>query len=895
MASPPEGAPPRPVLAALIAWPWWLARVLGAVAALLIAAIVLHAAAGMLGDRLGLRVALVEKGGVITVESPEVYTRERLLNDRLDHAAWLETLLAAMSEKDFDARFQSIDLWREEVLSRSLGATPDAAPPRTTPERAGTTLDRFEAMNEYRDTLRAERLQLLLDDRHDREGNTLYLLSVDTTVLRARDERRLGLVMFRLASPGDLGPAGPNGTGDFAAREFRDVLREWRAHVQDTLDSAVKAQEAAIAHILPHRDAVTLERLLAVRVCEAILDDRAVCDAVATLYGEPPPGSTGGAAEEHAPLAFHLNAWWGRAVDTAWWGMTEQIRRNLDAKRSEARAALAAWGITAEPRAAGPNAQQDWKEALFEACALRPSHPYAPVTERELTEIETRLREPAAGEGARAAGLRPPALSCPPTRAQLAIMVAEALVAGIDEARRKTIEGLLRQQHAAGPATWREVSDRLGKEIADCLVVAAPPGPEQEGPGRCAAAPVLSTRRDQHDWANACGAARLQKARFERDLAETARLDLEGAGSAPLRDALALQVITLNTDPWCRLVLLPVVPEADKATAALWRALNRDVDLFAYAMAPRRQERTSLSDIAAESISASPGGALAELLGGLGFGEARRSLREGRAGRALVAGFGTPHRHRAPDAAAPNQAVFGWFLGARSASGNDVPTPEQHRLQATVSVPSWWRTVALETVTCWVAPADLSRAIEEATEADAGERLWSAITEPGGACTPRPGTVYLPGNVEEISSRLGIEIHKRPHIESVRPAQALSAPREQLMVGMPARLVIQGGRLWRNTLVAIGAQTADRIRVLPNMRGIIAEFHCLTPPLLWRRPNIAERVSPDQEPEAGDVMVPVRLWTSEGRDEFPGGVLVRAFRADPAGGLAEPCHARPAR
>ena len=39
----------------------------------------------------------------------------------------------------------------------------------------------------------------------DTEGNTLYLLSFDTTVVRARGEDRLGLVMLRIASPAAIG------------------------------------------------------------------------------------------------------------------------------------------------------------------------------------------------------------------------------------------------------------------------------------------------------------------------------------------------------------------------------------------------------------------------------------------------------------------------------------------------------------------------------------------------------------------------------------------------------------------------------------------------------------------------------------------------------------------
>jgi hypothetical protein len=40
-----------------------------------------------------------------------------------------------------------------------------------------------------------------------------------------------------------------------------------------------------------------------------------------------------------------------------------------------------------------------------------------------------------------------------------------------------------------------------------------------------------------------------------------------------------------------------------------------------------------------------------------------------------------------------------------------------------------------------------------------------------------------------------------------------------------------GGRLWRSTEVTLGSQVADRISVLPNMKGIVASFDCVQPQL----------------------------------------------------------------
>jgi hypothetical protein len=114
-----------------------------------------------------------------------------------------------------------------------------------------------------------------------------------------------------------------------------------------------------------------------------------------------------------------------------------------------------------------------------------------------------------------------------------------------------------------------------------------------------------------------------------------------------------------------------------------------------------------------------------------------------------------------------------------------------------------------------------------------------------------------------------------------------------------ANLVIEGGRLWRNTVVTVGAQRADRIFVLPNMRGIVAEFRCLELPLLARPPNEAERyryglrenrgLAHTMNPDDGEVPAPVQVWNSEGKAEIPGGVLVRQFFGDPSRGRTHPC------
>jgi hypothetical protein len=68
----------------------------------------------------------------------------------------------------------------------------------------------------------------------------------------------------------------------------------------------------------------------------------------------------------------------------------------------------------------------------------------------------------------------------------------------------------------------------------------------------------------------------------------------------------------------------------------------------------------------------------------------------------------------------------------------------------------------------------------------------------------------------------------------------------------PAAILIPGDRLWRSTSVTLGAQIADKITVLPDMRGIVAGFDEVDPP-----------PRPDSATEA---VLPLTVWTSEGSD-----------------------------
>ena len=169
--------------------------------------------------------------GSIILSSPTVYTRQKLVNDRLSQASWLTKQLQ-LTEKE-PLQFDSIDGYTvasdvaavngngsitltnptnsqsiQEAPKESSG-TDSSGSPNTNKELSSTvinqtykinqtTLDRFLAMSNYRDTVRSQLMETLLDDRHDISGNTIYRLGFDTTILGGNDNSELAVIYVQL-------------------------------------------------------------------------------------------------------------------------------------------------------------------------------------------------------------------------------------------------------------------------------------------------------------------------------------------------------------------------------------------------------------------------------------------------------------------------------------------------------------------------------------------------------------------------------------------------------------------------------------------------------------------------------------------------------------------------
>ncbi len=157
--------------------------------------------------------AIVEPEGWIYVDSPEVYTRERLINERLDEDIWLA---ARLKEADNDENLAGMKRLLERRLElgtsgnktendstaqRAAEATTVTADSSTKEEISLTFDQKVRLKSANRDFILKRIIENRLDDRHDLEGNSLYILKFDTTVITNQLSSKRAMVEVHINPP----------------------------------------------------------------------------------------------------------------------------------------------------------------------------------------------------------------------------------------------------------------------------------------------------------------------------------------------------------------------------------------------------------------------------------------------------------------------------------------------------------------------------------------------------------------------------------------------------------------------------------------------------------------------------------------------------------------------
>lgn len=176
---------------------------------------------------------------------------------------------------------------------------------------------------------------------------------------------------------------------------------------------------------------------------------------------------------------------------------------------------------------------------------------------------------------------------------------------------------------------------------------------------------------------------------------------------------------------------------------------------------------------------------------------------------------------------------FGWVLGPKyeikGSRPDFVQGTSRYTFTASVAVPGWHDGVILSGCGYWV-------------ESD-GSRSAAFSLFDAGDCSQTTVKVRLPANHRAVFHALlgaNLDIVAEPEIRLLSDADpknmvlALRAMPDACGAssdkGCEQLVVIEGSDLWRNPAVFIGNQRADRVDVLPSMRGIVATFKSLRAP-----------------------------------------------------------------
>jgi hypothetical protein len=203
---------------------------------------------------------------------------------------------------------------------------------------------------------------------------------------------------------------------------------------------------------------------------------------------------------------------------------------------------------------------------------------------------------------------------------------------------------------------------------------------------------------------------------------------------------------------------------------------------------------------------------------------------------------------------------FGWLIGGRFKIGDDLALtyeqiPVQEAVQVTLEVPSWWSAVKFNVTSQW-----LHASGRPYHAGESGSRVLQLRPDFDGltlALLEDADPDYLQPQIYPIWDR---DPNQRGYV---------------VQAGAPATFLILGRNLWRNPVVFVGSQsTADtyNYNVLPDMQGIVATF-----------PNISmpETLSTNS---AQSVSVDLRVVTSDGEAVLKDGVTVISGGMQGSGG-----------
>lgn len=788
-----------------------------------------------------------ETYGRIYVESPEVYTRQRLVNDRLAQDAWLNRQLETIDAET--SRF--IEAWSEQRLELDValragsgtpaqasaaapadedGDTPGtaAAPASTatlapwwaeTPETPFQVL--FDLKASARDKIRQLILENALDDRHDLSGNTVYGLKFDTAIVPGSNTQLRPTVIVKMRV--DPFPPPENGTDDPAAIERAIVLGAAGLPVEDRhADAFVRLQ----------RHFENWHRNIGVRLNDYL--EGAVCPADGAAVGVRVPEPV---RAEIARQTEVLNA--------------SMVADKVDVFASYGRAGTRAPEFTP-----------------LETC-LQVNHP--PTEAYFPPQIDSAVRH---------------VLSLPNQDPNSVIkkMLRNILHTNdISEiACRATygdLDGTERPDFGVSlPEPWGKlfhlsvdldpVTFRVQPRVRPILLTEADVNAEMSVPipsllmhQRCGV-----VERDVHGAVTGleCNHPAARGGRlhvYEETLGGRAQ-EADGPISLSETEVAALYA-TAPEMTFCaakgRYQPMQWVPEASRGElcaetfrarrvafqSGLYEFANRvrEIDTYAYAAFPRGDVSGVVSEAGRSAgVSVGAQGPVGGVSASARDAERTRSVEA----RPMLVNF-------AAGEDSGEMFDFGWTVVKEGRK-----SPMMASQLVLVSVPAYLDQITMEITKGWLDSDVVLEDGEQWGSLPFEDRIARLLSEPERLTT----TVHFPPDYQALdslvapqASRLGPLINKDA-MRCSNGDMAGGLPTMDVVSGEAPSIVIPGARLWRSTVVTLGGEKAREIEVMPDMRGIIARFE---PMVLAERPG----------GPAANAGLDLVVWTSEGRDGIP--------------------------
>ncbi len=244
--------------------------------------------------------------GVIFVGTPNIYTRERLINSRLRNQEWLKEQLELTKFNEDDkgdrSKFEYLHFRLAELLERQVrvagGVGPgiqanssqngqqgdpgageaNNVPQAPTPVTNLPTLLQYEMLRAFRHKVEHEWLKNQLDDRHDIEGNTVYQLAFDVALVmpqsrehRAKDQVAVVDVTFRRHD------------GDREIEQFERLWDDWLFFLEPIIQGAIDNRMRAFFPDVPQQGSAPTDQAKLIKSLEDALTDDPHVQALLTI------------------------------------------------------------------------------------------------------------------------------------------------------------------------------------------------------------------------------------------------------------------------------------------------------------------------------------------------------------------------------------------------------------------------------------------------------------------------------------------------------------------------------------------------------------------------------------------------------------------------------------